>query len=653
MKTEHYSPEGEQEAGIKVGNLDAWISTDQATKLLDTTKSAVKRACKAGKYHAKQDESDGRRPYLILVSSLPELAQAAWFREQNPQLFGLKHQVNQATKEALWERYEQAPDGLQQRATGRHEIVLAYFDLERAGVPHKNIIEQIGKRFGKGASKETVWRLRQTVLGQSPDLWLPLLLPRWKGNVSQAELSEEAWQWILHQWGTTSKPALKAVWRRAKIEEGPKRGWIVPSYDAVKSRIDALPGWQHVMLRDGIKALQQMYPAQKRDYSLLQVHDIWVVDGRKADVFAEWEDGSVSRPILVPWMDVRSRKLLGYVIGKTESADLIRLAFKRATESTRAIPKEALMDNGRGFAGRLMTGGQKTRFRFKVKDEGIPGILTMLGVRVIWAMPGHGQSKPVEPWFKNIAEREKSREFVGAYCGNRPEAKPEDFKGKAVPIAAYRNAVETEINAFNERAHRGHAMNSRSPNQIYAALIDSAIVTQPTPQQLRLCLLAAENVRLTGKEQSVKIHENRYWSEELANLDPRTDYVARFNPEDASEPISLYLGEKFLCTASPVSLTGFRDQQAAKDHARAHNQFKKARKAAAKATLDMNLAKAWDAENEDLAEPPASPAPPRPKVVRLMRSPIQLPKEEEETSEIDPEEFKRIVLSQQRASADK
>lgn len=632
MKSTDNETKGGETASSEIGNLQntktgEWISVKQASECLGVTVRAVKKACKAGRYTVRTDEQDGRRPYLILLSSLPETAQAAWFKQQYPEHFSQEHRhevakannqavveqvrkkaetgelmktklapvpiVDQAIREELTKRLECAPTGLQRKAHRSYEIVRAYTDFERAGVPHPEIMKQLLERFGKGVSSPTVWRLREAIRGQDQDLWPALLLPKWKGNTHREEISEEAWNWIKAQWGTTSKPALKPIWRRARDEEGPKRGWTVPGYEAVKARIDALPGWQKVLLREGERALNQMYPAQKRDYSALQVHQIWVADGRKADVFTQWEDGSVSRPILVAWQDVRTRVVLGWEIGKTESADLVRLAFKRAAEDSRALPKAVLMDNGRGFASKLLTGGVPNRYRFKVKDEDIPGILTLLVGEVIWATPAHGQAKPIESWFKNLGEREKSAEFVGAYCGNRPAAKPEEFQGKAVPIAQYREAVRAEIRAFHERSHRGDGMDGLSPRQVYESLIGKHPVKQPTAAQLRLCLMAAEAVRLDRKDHSIRLLGNRYWHEALTALNPNLDYVARFNPEDATEPVALYLGEKFLCEVPMVSATGFRDQQRAKDHNRARSQFVRSRRDQAKAMRDMAQAEEW------------------------------------------------------------
>jgi transposase InsO family protein len=555
--------------------------------------------------------------------------------------------IDQTTRQALWQQHEAASAKQKVRAQQNLEIIQAYFEFEQRGIPQAEIMVQLAKRYDKGLGKATVWRNRQRVIGQSPDLWLPLMLPKWQGNICRADFTEEAWQWIYDNYFITSKPSLRAVYRWAS-NVAIRRGWVIPGYDVVKARINAVDHAVKTLRREGQKALFHSYPAQERDYTQLQVHDIWVTDGRKGDVFVRWEDGSVGRPILLAWMDIRSRKVLGWLIGKTESADLVRLSFRHTVESCRALPKEALMDNGRGFASKLITGGIRNRYRFKVKEEDPIGILKMIGVNVMWATPAHGQAKPIESWFGNIAELEKSREFVGAYCGNSSINKPEDFKGKPVPIDLYRRAVAAEIAAYNAGVgHRGDGMDGRSPNQVFDALIENTEVTLPSSEQLRLCLLAVESVKLNKKDHSVEILKNRYWAETLAKLNPSRNYMIRYNPEDATEPVHVYLNEKFICSAPCISKTGFRDQEAAKEHARNRAKFNRSVKDQAKAMTGMQEAESWIPDEPGTDDAPISPAQSRPVVVKLLRIPIQFPvREEEEPDEISLEEFNQAIKSE-------
>lgn len=68
------------------------------------------------------------------------------------------------------------------------------------------------------------------------------------------------------------------------------------------------------------------------------------------------------------------------------------------------IPKACLFDNGMEFANKDMTGGAARRFRFKISAEEPIGILRMLDVDISFATVAHGQAKPIERAFGDLAE---------------------------------------------------------------------------------------------------------------------------------------------------------------------------------------------------------------------------------------------------------
>ncbi len=475
--------------------------------------------------------------------------------------------------------------------------------------------------------------------------WHAALAPQHRGWRIDAKISPAAYEWIKAEYFTLSKPGLKPIYYRAE-RMAAAQSWTLPSYDTVKRLIQGEPHDLHVLTREGQDAAAKLYPAQERDYSTLKLHELWCSDGRMSDVFVRWEDSSVSRPIVVAWIDVRSRVCLGHAIGKTESADLIRIAFKAAAEHSRALPEAALMDNGRAFASKLLTGGAPNRYRFKVREEDVPGILTLLGIQITWALPYNGRAKPIESWWRTIAEMDKR--FPGAYCGNKPDARPEDCdSSKAVPIAQYRAMFEQTLVEYHAKPHRGDAMDDRSPHDIYAQLLPRTAVRQPSREQLRLCMLAAEVIRLGKDDGCVRILGNRYWTKELSALSRNINYVARFDPEDARQAVALYRGEEFLYDVPLVERTGFRDQQAAKDSARGNRRFLKGLKEQAAAVKDMSNAAAWMAApgvDSDKVREAAAAALPAPKLVRTVRPERDYrPPRNESRSSISQDDVQRIV----------
>lgn len=333
---------------------------------------------------------------------------------------------------------------------------------------------------------------------------LPALLPDKKGKPPAAEFSPAAMAWIKLEWGCTSKPDLADVYQRC-MELAPGQGWIVPSRQTVQRRINALPMWWKVLTRDGQKALADMYPAQERDYSELQSHDLWSSDGHKMDMWCKGEDGKPYRPIIVVWYDQATRYVLGWAVSKVENSMVIRLALRNAIVNSKAIPKKALLDNGRGYTSKLLTGGTPNRYRFTVREEDPHGILTQMGVDIGWATPGHGQSKPIERFWGSFTAIAKMRQFAGAYCGNNPTNRPEECDpAKAVPEALVFAEIEKFMERYNNRVHRGHGMNGLSPRAQMDARLQNTPIRQPTEAQIRGLLLAAEAVKLAKQNPKVR-----------------------------------------------------------------------------------------------------------------------------------------------------
>lgn len=647
---------------------EVWLKAAEFSQLIGVTAKAVRMTCNAGLYPgARKIRMNGGEGWAIPLNCLPAETRAAWYRNQAAksraqkpparitQRDSVSHNdmaVDPVFREALWERYENATSGQKEKAERSFAIAHAYLELDREGLPQSHILEELKKQFGKGASKATLWRIQQAIKGQDEGVWLPLLLPEWKGKTSCAPFTEEAWDHIWHDWGRQEKPSLKAVYRRAQ-KLAPEKGWKIPSYDTVKARIDAMPHDQKVLAREGERALARLYPAQKRSYTL-QLHDIWCADGHKADVFVKDEAGEPYRPIVMGWMDVRSRVLLGWAVAKSETADLVRRALHQAITRSNAVPREALMDNGRAFASKEISGGVPNRYRFKVKENEVLGTLPLLGVGVVWATPGHGQAKPIESFWRNLTEMAKRSEFNQAYCGNNPDAKPEHFdRSKAVPLAVFKRVLGETIADYHTREHRGDAMAGKSPQTVYEALAQTTPIRQPTAVQIRFCLMTAESTRLKGEEGSIQLNGNRYWSPEISGLSRAATYTVRYNPEDAQAPVSLYLNERLLCEVPIVGEVAFRNRDEAKEHANKRRAWVKSVKQSDDALAQFRQSESGVFRRQEEDIDPGTPVIPRPKIAEPVRPRLQMPvvtkqrEEEDDSPLLSPAQFMEMLATKE------
>lgn len=654
-----------QGRNLERGEKEAWLTAAEVGKLIGVSARAVRDNCNAGLYPgARKARINGGEGWQIPVSCLSASAQIAWHEKQHkkraadhPRRIKERDSVSpaetasggQGYQDALWGAFWKATENQRAEAIRRAEIILEFNRLQGSGARQAEILAALADRFDKGIKRATVWRYRSQVKGQDPSLWAPLLLPEWKGKTARAEFSEEAWEYIKDQYLIQSQPSLRLVYDLA-MKIGPENNWIIPSYDTVQTRLNELPHDYVVLKREGKKALGRTFAHQERDYSRLELHGLWNADGHKADLFVKDKAGEVFRPIVVAFQDVRSRKVLGWAVGKSETSELVRRALHRSIVACgNVIPRNVLMDNGMAFAAKENTGGAPNRHRFKVKENELPGTMTLLGIGYIWATPGHGQAKPIEPAWRALTEMARRKEFEGAYCGNRPDARPENFSVRnAVPLSEFLRLVEETFQYVNTRAHRGNAMQGKSPQQVYDELLPTTVVRHVLENQLRYCLLAAEPVRLHRENGSFEVLKNRYWSEGCSALARVSGYSVRYDPNNPLAPVHLFLNGRHLMDVPLYQKTGFNDREAAKEHGRRKRAY-----IASVKQRDEAAKRLWEAESQDFSladeRPPSQPrASPKPKVVEPVRLPLVIPApanpaEDDEAPLISPEGFAGLL----------
>jgi putative transposase len=463
----------------------------------------------------------------------------------------------------LWRWFDGATDTVKAEAARRLAVVAQIDAFESAGMTRSAAVGNTAGQSGIG--KSTLWSWLSLIDGIAAADRLPYLAPRRAGGGAVAEIDPAAWQFFLSDYLRPEKPTLSACyWRmvRAVIEP---RGLTTPTEVTLRRKLKReVDGRLVIAKREGAEALRRSLPAQKRSVLDLHAMEAVNIDGHKCDVFVKWPDGRVGRPMLVGVQDIYSRKILAHRIDESENALATRLVFADLFRDW-GIPKECLLDNGRAFASKMITGGAKSRFRFKIKDEEPTGVLTALGITIHWATPYRGQSKPIERAWRDFCDTiSKHPAFAGAYTGNRPDAKPENYGSKAIPIEQFRQVVALGIAAHNARpGRRTETAQGRSFDEVFNASYAAAAIGKATPEQLRLALLTAEDRtcdRLTGV---LTLEGNRYWTDALADHAGKK-LTVRFDPDDLHKEVHVYdRSGAFIATAPVIAAVGFFDKASA------------------------------------------------------------------------------------------
>jgi len=554
---------------------------------------------------------------------------------------GRAAQKSELTRAEMHAWYERLPDGKKAKAAEKAAALDMVRDLQRAGMGKVAALGHVAGRLN--IQKSTLYAWEDAVAGIDRCDWMPYLAPRHAGASESAECSPEAWAFIKADYLRLERPTLKDCYRR--LERAAKEhGWSIPSERTLTRRINDLPEGLRVLAREGSDALKRMYPAQQRDRGVFHALEAVNADGHKWDVFVRWPDGHVGRPLMVAFQDLYSGKMLAWRVDRSENKEAVRLAFGDLVEEF-GIPDHCWLDNGRSFASKWLTGGTPNRYRFKVRDDEPAGILTQIGVEVHWTTPYAGQSKPIERAFRDFASgTAKHPRFAGAYTGNSPMAKPENYASKAVPLDVFLATVAEEIAAHNARPGRATKVcGGRSFDQAFSDSYAQAPIRKATPEQRRLWLLAAEAISASKVDGSLSIEGNRFWAEFLSGFRGQK-LTVRFDPQQLHQPLHVYrLDGAYLGAAPVIEAVGFADKAASQQHNHARNSWRKAHRQMLDAERDMTIQQV--AALLPQAEEP--PPPPETKVVRLVtRGSAALKPIPMTTEENDPQDAVMDALAQ-------
>lgn len=586
------------------------LSCDEVAALTGKAERTTRENCEDERYPSAHKDASGA--WRIPLSSLPPLAQAKYLAKNSHVVPSGWHEEDrrelpEEEAEVLWEFFENATAKLKQQARRDAEACHAWQIMKTQGIHYQEALAELKKEFG--LSKSTLYDKIARIKGYDPQHWPALLVGQWTGeNVRQVVWHEEAWRFFIRN-VLTPGCKIKTAWSRTK-RQAEKEGWgTTPSYDTAKKDFRKLDHDVVTLVKEGETALKVKSPTAIRDYNM-PLHTIWSMDGRRMDlrvIDTKGKYGAAGREFRL-WMyafeEVRSRMLLGYALGASLDADLVRSAFLDALKTTgRLIPRKIQPDNGMEAAAKEHTGGAPWRRRGKVLEDEIIGTFPMLDIEVEWATVAHGQAKIVERLFGTLAQRLETRpEFRGAFCSNSPENRPEEF-GTSVPIELVEQLLDEEIAAYHRTPHRGQGMGGKSPLQVYTEQMNVPGVAfrKITEAQLRLCTYSAVPITIR-RNATFTILGASYWSEGTAKLAPGKGYYARYNPKNLSDPAHVYRKEKRLCEAVRTELTGFNDKAAGKEIMKKRAAYTKSVKRSAKALQDLSSSDTPDYLNALAAE---------------------------------------------------
>ena len=270
----------------------------------------------------------------------------------------------------------------------------------------------------------------------------------------------------------------------------------------------------------------------ERSYDDLHSNDIWVCDNHTFDIFVD--GGESEKPIrvyLTAFLDVRSRKMVGWYVTDAPSSDATLQALRRGIEAY-GIPNRIYSDNGREFLTHDI-GGRGFRKSAKTGEHEPLTILQHLQIEFRTALVKNARAKIVERAFVDV--KNCFSKLFNGYTGGTTAERPERLKtlgkhaGNFIAIDEFREYVDIFIQGwFNKQPHFGRGMNGRTRDEVYAACLYEQRVATP---------------------------------DELIMGHDREKVYVRYNPDDLAEVRVYDEQDRFLCTAQQVETLSYFDSK--------------------------------------------------------------------------------------------
>lgn len=442
-------------------------------------------------------------------------------------------------------------------------------------------------------SARTIWGWFERIEGIDTADRLPFLAPRHRAAPQKPKTAEYSPEFFEYLKGAFLRPepiSFAAAFDTTK-EIAQAKGWVIPNLRTMRRRMDRIPRVQRVYAREGMKGLEKCFPPQIRDKTQMAALEGVNADFHKFDFRVQWPGiDEPIRPQVVAFHDLYSNKFLSWRYDVNPNKIATVSAFGEMVDRY-GIPKHITFDNGREFANKWLTGGVDNRFRFKILPDDPIGILPLLGIELHFATPHHGQAKPIERAFRDLADRvAKDPRFAGAYVGNKPGARPSNYGAHVIPFEDFVRICDEGFLRHNAREGRlTDTARGRSFDETFAESYERTAIRRATEEQRRLWLLGQEVCQLNRNHGRFKILEAEYWSDWMTEYAGQK-VIGRFDPLDLNAGLYVYsLDGKYLGFAECAKKVEFYDHEEAKAHAKRKAAWKREVRKETKGTITVDV----------------------------------------------------------------
>lgn len=395
-----------------------------------------------------------------------------------------------------------------------------------------------------------------------------------------------------------NRPTVQMLYEKFEEHAG-KAAWEISSYQTVARYIAYLMEGKklknaHTLAARGLREWKRNVMVKGiRDTSHVPVMGILQGDSHTCDFFVEYTEpsnGKVTaiRPVLVAWIDTRTRTVMGPLMTKHPNQDVIKLSILKAIYGY-GTPEALLFDNGKDYTAQSITGRKRNERSahdaLLTLDSEALGFIRSAGIKDDY------RSLPYQPWSKGQIERffntvclQFSRWFgsyVGTLTASKTSSKVEkDAKkllsqGKLITLEECYEQFELFLEKYHNKVHRGlKAAGEKwtTPASLFANAEERYVQPAPALELAEMLLMRAEDayVRPTGIQRFGSFYMNYALNEHIGS-----HVNVRWNPADLSKLYVYDLKGRKICEAEKQQLLHYNGYAAAEEieaHVRTQNR---------------------------------------------------------------------------------
>lgn len=509
-----------------------WLNVMEVSLLMCITATAVRKNAYNGTYQFQyiNGVGQGGKVLQIALESLPQHAQAKYHKL-----------LDEAERQECTETITNCTD--KQREAADHKASIVH-EFELSGMSGKRFIEEYNKQNGENVTLNQLYDWKRRL---DKDGITALIDTRGGHNRGTSSISDEAWELFKSWYLTPQSRSIQMCYNRVK-EEFPD----IPSVSAFERRVKR-EFTEYILMRyrGNYKDFRDALPYHERTKADIESNEIWSSDHHTCDTLVLDKRGNVVRPTLTVITDIRSTRIMSFKIRDSEGNTSVIKQCLRDSMIKFGVPLKFYTDNGKDYTSK------------ELSQDYPDSLVNALGIKQILAQPYHGQSKPVERFFRTFEEHcgKLFRTYSGSNAVNRPDDtrmlnKKLAEKPYIPTIDQYIEVVSAYIEEYNSTAHSGRDMDGKSPNEVYLENLHNKREVK-NPEVLRL--LCGRFITRTVGRNGIRMN-NTTFTEYDGKLLPyyKKKVTVVYDPEDMSSLTVLeHESKRFICNIQPKVLTPF------------------------------------------------------------------------------------------------